>query len=279
MTFYADNTGNVDGQSGTAGELLPSVSIEALLQRREALHGIIEQIGALLAKADELARVGGFGSVSCYAESNRYGGRTGKAHFGSAEGRACVMKELDSNGWQYLLDESGLRSFMCASKRQEWSEAVYSGNVPPLDRPTIAGTFAQLYESRGDMLEQGVIEIYRKLSWHYKSNSPVAFGKKFIRGYAVSMGSPNSKFADELDDLCRVMRKLEGRPEEDHRRGTWSQLCDAYRARADYEDEYVRVRMYRTTQTAHVTFKRPELVQRMNGILAKHYPNALPAAR
>src|SRR6185437_3543157 len=100
MTFYADNTGNVDGQSGTAGELLPSVSIEALLQRREALHGIIEQIGALLTQADDLARVGGFSSVSCYAESNRYGGRTGKAHFGTAEGRACVMKELDSNGWQ-----------------------------------------------------------------------------------------------------------------------------------------------------------------------------------
>jgi hypothetical protein len=278
MTFYANGAGAVEGETGTAGELLPSVSIEALLQRREALHGIIDQIGALLAQADALAAAGGFGSVSRYADSDRYG-RSGRANMGTDKGRGYILKELDANGWKYLLDESGLRSFMCASKRKEWDEAIYNGEVPPLDRATIAGTFAQLYESRGDMLEQGVIELYRKLSWHYKSNSPVAFGKKIIRAYALSMGSPNSSFADELDDLSRVMHKLEGRPEEDHRRDTWHLLCDAYRAKTDYEDEYVRVRMYRTTQTAHVIFKRPELVQRMNAILAKHYPNALPAPR
>lgn len=29
---------------------------------------------------------------------------------------------------------------------------------------------------------------------------------------------------------------------------------------------------------AHITFLRPDLVDRMNQILAKHYPNALPPA-
>jgi hypothetical protein len=29
----------------------------------------------------------------------------------------------------------------------------------------------------------------------------------------------------------------------------------------------------------HVTFTRPDLVERLNGILARHQPNALPAAR
>lgn len=278
MTFYAAPDGSVDGQAGDAAGLIPSVSIEAMLQRRDALHDLVEQIGALVAKADKLAAVGGFESVSRYIDGNRYSGNN-RANVVSEAGRGELKKALDAQGWRHLLQESGIRSFMSASKRKEWDEAIYSGKVPPLNRAAIAGTFEQLYEDRVGMLEQGVIEVFKRLSWHYKTNQPAAFGKKIIRSCALSMGTLNHRFSDEMDDLLRIFHKLDGKAEPDHRNGAYFGLSEAIRGRTDYVDDYVHVRVYRTAQTGHVTFKRPDLVERMNKILAKHYPNALPAAR
>ena len=278
MTFYADATGSVDGQTGTAGELLPSVSIEAMLQRRDALHGIIEQIGKLLRQADELGAAGGFGALSNYAENGRHYGPA-RASLANEEGRDVVRTALDAQGWRHLLNESGIRSFMSAKKRSEWDEAIGNLKVPPLNRETIAGTFADLYENRGAMLEQGVVEVFRRLSWNYKTNRPEAFGKKIIRAHAVQGGWPSHSFGDELDDLLRIMFKVDGRAEADHRRGSYSHLFEAIRAKKDYADDYVSVKIYRHAGTAHITFLRPDLVERLNGILAKHYGNALPPAR
>lgn len=41
-----------------------------------------------------------------------------------------------------------------------------------------------------------------------------------------------------------------------------------------YEDEFFSIRYYQKG-TAHLTFKRLELVERMNDIIAKHYPTML----
>lgn len=265
------------GQAGAAGPLLPSVSIEALLVRREALRVIVDQIGALVAKGDELAANGGFESLSRFVDSNRYDNH--RANVATAEGRAFIMKALDAQAWRFLLNESGIRSFMSASKRKEWDDEISSGKVPELNRETIVGTFAQLYESRVDMLEQGVVEVFKKLSWHYMTNQPVAFGKKIINNYAVSCGFIAHGFADKVDDLLRLFHKVDGKPELDHRVGAYHLLSEAMREHRDYVDEYVHIRVYRKAQTAHITFKRPDLVIRMNQIIAKTYPGALPPAR
>lgn len=41
-----------------------------------------------------------------------------------------------------------------------------------------------------------------------------------------------------------------------------------------YNDAYFTIRYFQKG-TAHLTFKRPELVEKMNDIIAKHYPGIL----
>lgn len=41
-----------------------------------------------------------------------------------------------------------------------------------------------------------------------------------------------------------------------------------------YEDEFFSIRYYQKG-TAHLVFKRLELIERMNDIIAKHYPGML----
>ena len=87
--------------------------------------------------------------------------------------------------------------------------------------------------------------------------------------------------ADELDDLVRVMHVLDGRPEPDHRDGMYRQLSravpmhDGQRFPRECVTDFVAVRLFRNGN-GHALFRRPDLVDRMNLILAKHYPGALP---
>ncbi len=43
-----------------------------------------------------------------------------------------------------------------------------------------------------------------------------------------------------------------------------------------YEDEMFRIKYFKKG-SAHITFRKPELVDRLNDIIAKHYPGVLPS--
>jgi hypothetical protein len=105
----------------------------------------------------------------------------------------------------------------------------------------------------------------------------------FLRGYVtggsdrVGLGYVNHTKSDQLDDLSRVCAVLDGKPEADHRRA-WFSLLNRMNKTTDgpASDDYLSVRCFRNGN-GHVTFKRPDLVEQMNRILAKHFPGALPA--
>lgn len=82
----------------------------------------------------------------------------------------------------------------------------------------------------------------------------------------------------------RVLHVLDGKPEPDHRGGMYHVLTRSVpeRPAAEFpraaENDYLAVRLFRNGN-GHASFKRPDLVERMNLILAKHYPGALPEPR
>lgn len=67
---------------------------------------------------------------------------------------------------------------------------------------------------------------------------------------------------------------LDGKPIPDNRSDITTRLMAHIRDNPA-EDEFFRVRYFQKG-TAHLTFKRLELVKRMNAIIAKHYPE-MPA--
>ncbi|MDA5481770.1 DUF4942 domain-containing protein, partial [Yersinia intermedia] len=44
----------------------------------------------------------------------------------------------------------------------------------------------------------------------------------------------------------------------------------------DYQDDYLQIK-YFMKGSAHLTFRKLELIDKMNDIVAKHYPQMLPA--
>lgn len=70
---------------------------------------------------------------------------------------------------------------------------------------------------------------------------------------------------------------LDGKPIPDNRDDISTRLMEHIRDNSTkdvYEDEFFSIRYYQKG-TAHLVFKRLELIERMNDIIAKHYPGML----
>lgn len=272
------------------GSLPPieSIAIERLLAQRDAavaeLHAVESATRRYTAVGEMIfAKEGDDHSQSWYAYRDPLNMRSSNGRVSDLESRdwlASATRAVDASIWDHLLRESGLWSFFDAQARDEWHKQIDERKCPPLTPENIAATFADLHAQRGSFFERGVIKVFRELSWEYKTNKPIAFGKKIIVTYLLdAYGFVNSRTADKLDDLTRAFCKLENKPEPDHRAGV-SAILGAKHTRGEqtsFETEYYKIKVYKKG-TGHIEFRRADLVDQMNLILARHYPGALAHA-
>jgi hypothetical protein len=298
-----------------ATDIVPSVSIANLVARRAVVIERITAAAALLQEAAEIAAAAhlgmprvelstsysrtGYGINLCDARL-RSASRDGTTINLNATADADIAKAIrvgvDASAWQYLMHESGMRSLMDAKAREVWNKSIMEGDIPELTDANIRSTFKMLHDSRGEIFERGVIACFRSLAWDYKTNLPQKFGKRMVItrlrgqlgaskwagkkwGSGRELGHVSYDTANRLDDLSRVLSVLDGKPEPDHRQGWYARIGKAHTLEdPDPADDYMRVRCFRNGN-GHVTFLRPDLVDRMNLIIAKHYPGALPAPK
>ena len=282
-----------------SNELVKSVSIENLVNQRAAVIARINHAAVLLGEAAEIAGAAKLG-MPRITISNSYSrhsderslcasylmpNRSGDTMKSDAAAREDLDKMIrlgvDSAAWQYLMHESGMRSLMDAKARETWDKAIGAGDVPELNDANVRSTFSMLYDSRGEIFERGVIACFKALAWEYKTNLPQKFGKRIVMSYLT--GTYGVGKCDQLDDLMRVLSVLDGKPEPDHRSGVYSMLSNAglagWPAKPGVaENDYLVVKTFKN-HNGHVTFKRPDLIDKMNLIIAKHYPGALPAPK
>lgn len=283
----------------TTAELVPSISITNLVNQRAALLQRLGQAFDLITEAAEIAAEAKLGmpdlTIGAGYGYRNTGRRIAPARLGTDragarfESEAADRAELDKMArlgvdgaaWQYLMHESGLRSLMDATAREKWDKAIADGDIPELTEANVRSTFKMLHDSRGEMFERGVIACFKALAWCYKTNLPQKFGKRIVMRY-ITGAMYGGRKADELDDLQRVMAVLDGKPEADHRNGVRAALgrCGIRWGdpRGTCETEYLLIRTFKNGN-GHITFKRLDLVDKMNLIIAKHYPGALPAPK
>ncbi|MBN5417371.1 DUF4942 domain-containing protein [Serratia marcescens] len=264
-------------------ELICSTSIERIVSGRNAA---LAQIAVLIRQLDEIS-----------ALTNRIGGGTAK-DWAMRQGHgydswltekvdtaiSAITRNIDRSIWRDLMLKSGMISLMDAQSRDEWYKTLDEGKLPEISEENILATFEQLHHSKGEVFERGVINVFKGLSWDYKTNNPCSFGKKIIInnlvtynrwGFSLNWGWRR----DQLIDLERMLFLLDGKPIPDNRGDICTRLMAHIRdnpTKDVYEDEFFSIRYFQKG-TAHLTFKRLDLVGKMNDIIAKHYPGMLPA--
>ena len=175
-----------------------------------------------------------------------------------------------------------MMALMDAQARDLWHKNLEEGDLPAISEANILSTFEQLHLNKMDVFERGIINVFKGLSWDYKTNSPCSFGKKIIInnlvthnrwGFSLNWGWRR----DQLADLERMLFLLDGKLIPDNRGDISYRLMEHIRdnpSKETYEDDLFRIRYFQKG-TAHVTFKRAELINRMNDIIAKYYPRML----
>ncbi|MGE4716975.1 MULTISPECIES: DUF4942 domain-containing protein [Yersinia] len=243
------------------------VQIEALIHQLEDISTITNSIGGGIAK--DWAMRQDFRCGSWLMEKTE-------------TGMKAITRNLDRGIWQDLMKKSGMLSLMDAQARDQWYRNLEGDNIPAISEESIYSTFEQLHRDKGNVFERGVINVFKSLSWDYKSNHPCKFGKKIIVNHLVTHNRWGFSLnwgwrRDQLTDLERMLFLLDGKPIPDNRGDVTTRLMEHIRDHPgvqSYEDDFFSIRYFQKG-TAHLIFKRLDLVEKMNDIIAKHYPGML----
>ncbi|UYL03163.1 DUF4942 domain-containing protein [Pantoea ananatis] len=262
-------------------ELILSTSIERVVTGRDTalkqIEQLIQQLDAISGLTSEIG--GGTAQDWAMKPGHRYDSwLTEKAD----KAMPAVTRNIDSSIWRDLMLKSGMMALMDAQARDQWHKNLEEGDLPAISEANILSTFEQLHLNKMEVFERGIINVFKGLSWDYKTNSPCSFGKKIIINNLVSHNRWGFSLnwgwrRDQLADLERMLFLLSGKSIPDNRSDITTRLMAHIRDNPDkdvYEDEFFRIRYFQNG-TAHLTFKRLDLVERMNDIIAKHYPGML----
>lgn len=194
----------------------------------------------------------------------------------------AITQNIDRSIWKDLMNKSGMLALMDAQARDEWYNSLEKDDIPAVSEENILSTFEQLHQSKAEVFERGIINVFKGLSWDYKSNSPCKFGKKIIVDGLVQYDRWGFHFRhgrrrEQLADLDRMLNLLDGKPVPENRNDLSVRL-DAHICKQHasvFEDEYVEIRYFQKG-TGHIIFKRSDLIDKMNGIVARYFPATLP---
>ncbi|CCD30073.1 conserved hypothetical protein [Candidatus Glomeribacter gigasporarum BEG34] len=269
-------------------ELIQNVNVDALLNQREAVLERIEQAITILKEAQTIAEQAHLKILSFSMESIWTSERAITRRYCPEDcpKLAELMDEarqlIDASAWQYLMDASDLRLFMDEAAHDEWKEMLKPDHCPVLTRAQIETTFSRLHAAREEMFERSILDAFRRLSWNYITKQPVQLGKRLIVNDLLSTWGPNHmSFSGEmtrrLDELVRVLSVLEGKPDLSCHECIYHYLKQAdFEGFCEWSGPYFSLRWYKKG-TGHLTFSRADLVDKMNQIMLKHYPDASAA--
>ena len=91
-----------------------------------------------------------------------------------------ITRNMDRGIWRDLMKKSGMLSLMDAQARDQWDRNLEGDEIPAISEANILSTFEQLHQSKDEVFERGIINIFKGLSWDFKTNSPCSFTKKMI---------------------------------------------------------------------------------------------------
>lgn len=264
-------------------EVICSTSIERIVTGRNTA---MAQIEALIYQLEDISAItNSIGGGIARDWAMRQDFRCGCWLMEKAEtAMPVITRNLDRDIWRDLMKRSGMLAIMDAQARDQWYRNLEGDIIPAISEESIYSTFEQLHRDKGEVFERGVINVFKSLSWDYKSNHPCKFGKKVIVNGLVSYNQwgftlNHSYRRDQLADLERMLFLLDGKPIPDNRGDVTTRLMEHIRdnpSKDVYHDEFFSIRYFQKG-TAHITFKRCDLTEKMNDIVAKHYPGMLAA--
>ena len=199
-----------------------------------------------------------------------------------AEFIGIMIKQLDRAVWRHLIKSTSLDRLMDKTARDAFEKQLRD-NPPVATAETCFATMESLLSDAGMIFKRGIAVAFSKLDRRFRSHDGFKIGSRVVLSRAMSQhGGWNYGWGqdDTLRDVERTFCILDSKPHPERSAGIIGAIDLAlkdlgYGARAfTAENEYFDVRIFQNGN-AHIWFKRRDLVERVNKLLAEFYGDAL----
>ena len=184
-----------------------------------------------------------------------------------------ATKRLDQGIWERVINCTGMTDLMDRELSAELRKQL-NENPPEVTVDTLLDTLEGLYVDREKTFNRSVVNIFKRLnSRGYASNSAFSIGKRMIIEYACSTFSQSLNWdaQNELSDLDRIIHIIEGKTAPGRVNDLAAIVQQALTdKKTEAESDTVKVRIFKNGNL-HLMIKKPELIDKINGIIAKHY--------
>lgn len=200
---------------------------------------------------------------------------------------AWITKQIDRGVWGHVVKATNLDKLMDKAEREAFARQCEE-NPPPATAENVLATMERLLGDADLIFKRGIANAFSKLDRRFRSHDGFKIGSRMVLSRAFNdFGSWNhyANHADTLIDVERVFHILDHKPQPDRMGGIVGKIDEAKRNASrglklqqfEVEDDYYRVVVY-GNGNAHLWFKRKDLVQKVNLILADYYGAAVGAA-
>lgn len=268
------------------GELVPHSTVLAMEAHRARAMDLYGQAFDTL---QEAAAAHGAATVKSWAlaVSLSTGRHDGDRQFAKASDRDAFLGEcrqrIDRAMWDHLILSTGIERLMDKQEREAFRQQL-ADDPPAATSDNILATFQRLAGDAGVIFQRGLAQAFSRLDRHFRSHDGFKIGSRIVFNGAFSDGHWNyySKKDEDLRDVERVFAVLDGQPHPDRGSGIIGTI-DAARPRSwgaqafEADGDYFKVRVYKNGNV-HCWFKRDDLVEKVNQVLADFYGATIGAS-
>ncbi|BAI71496.1 hypothetical protein AZL_020200 [Azospirillum sp. B510] len=189
-----------------------------------------------------------------------------------------IRRNLDGAVWNHIMGALGLLNLMDAKEVAAFRDQNRT-DPAEVTRDNLVATFARLTAESDAIFKRGVINLFMRLDRKFASNPAYRLGDKLIFNRALSeYGGWNHHGGsrEEMRDLDRIFHIVDEKPPKDHCGDAAAMVSEVSRQQlgGTVETEYFLIRTFKNCNV-HVLFRRPDLVVKVNQIIADHFGAAL----
>lgn len=188
------------------------------------------------------------------------------------------VSHIDDRLWRYAFEKTGLTQYMDAQAISEFERSLEK-EIPPFTVDSVKTSLLSTAQDADKMFIRGMVEFFRRLSDEHKTNTnePFKVGRRAVMRYVTSpwMGLTlaYNERRNVINDMDRVFKTLDGKQ---HRpRELECSVNESWKQSNIHEDEYFQIKGFKNGN-AHILFKRDDLLEKANDLIAEYYgDNAL----
>lgn len=263
--------------------------IDGLLGQYQHMRAKVERVAAVMSSPDLDGALNYFAEAA--GKNDRHLSASTVSSMFDLDG---AIAHLNASYWSKAMHLTDVLDAMPQARRDAWHAQIlnpmgvkkdrYAKSydvepIPEFNAENARGTLLALLSQRETFFAERVDGIFRAMSRTHVTNAPEGFGRRMILAGAINVyGMPDHSTCGVINDLRCVIAKFMGRDDPGYdastgvvryareRRGEWLPV----------DGGALRIRCY-AVGTAHLEV-HPDMAWRLNCILAKLHPLAIPSS-